>query len=101
MGRIRSCKRVSNGGGGGQTLAWALQTIGINFAWTAGGLALNLTNTPVSEEAIIVWSQGLPLSPDDWTLGPGTIVIDFAADPAVDNPETGIWQFFIQYPYVV
>ena len=90
-----------SGGGGGQTLDWTLFTVDQASAWTAGNLAINLTLTPLSEAAITVWSQGMPLSPDDWTLNGNSITIEFGADPAVESPETGIWQFFIQYPYVV
>ena len=90
-----------SGGGGGQTLAWTLFTVNQTTAWTAGNLGINLTLTPLSEDAITVWSQGMPLSPDDWELSANQIIILFGADPAVESPETGIWQFFIQYPYVV
>lgn len=98
MAFIKTIRR--NTGGSGQTLAWNLQTFNETNSWVAGGLTLLLTQVPLSAESILVWSQGMPLSPDDYTVLGASIVIQFGADPAVESPETGVWQFFVQYPYV-
>lgn len=96
MAYIKTYRRAS--GGGGQALAWALDSFPQEDPFSSG-LTLNLSQTPLSANAIVVWSQGLPLNPDDWNYAAGVVTILFSGDPAVDYPETGIWTFTVQYPY--
>lgn len=101
MSFITTYRRQTSGGSGGQTLAWALD----EFTETApfsSGLSLALSQTPLDVDAILVWSQGQPLHPDDWNYDNGTnsIIILFGADPATDT-DTGEWNFTVQYPYNV
>lgn len=93
-------RRVSAGGGGGQTLAWAMDAFAETDPFGSPGpdLTLNLSHTPVDPDAITVWSQGQPLHPDDWDYAAGVITILFSADPAMDT-DTGTWNFLVQYPY--
>lgn len=97
MAFVKSFRR-NTGGGGGQTLAWALDSFEQTTPFTSG-LALNLSQTPIDQDAILVWSQGLILNPDDWNYAAGVVTILFSGDPAVDYPETGVWTFLVQYPY--
>jgi hypothetical protein len=63
------------------------------------GYTIILTENPVDENAIIVWSQGLMLDTDDYQfVAPNEIEILFSADPATDTGN-GVWVFSIQYPY--
>lgn len=91
-------RRQTTGGGGGQTLAWAMDSFAQSTPFSSG-LTLSLTHTPVDEDAIVVWSQGQILHPDDWNYAAAVITILFSGNPAVDNPGTGIWNFLVQYPY--
>lgn len=91
----------SGSGGSGQTLAWNLQVRDQTDPWVAGGLNIVLTQLPLSAESVLIWSQGMPLSPNDYSIAGAVVTILFGADPAVESPETGVWQFFIQYPYVI
>ncbi len=99
MAYVRT-RRASTGGGGGQTLAWALDPFAETdpFGPPGANLTLNLSETPVDADAITVWSQGQPLHPDDWDYAAGVVTILFGADPATDT-DTGTWNFLVQYPY--
>lgn len=101
MGLVQTY-RQSTGGGGGEQQRWKRDTLDQTAAWTAGGLVIPLTSTPTDNDAIVVWSQGLILHPDDYTVlsSPARIQIDFDGDPAIDT-ETGTWSFFVQYPYIL
>lgn len=87
-------------GGAGQTLAWAMDAFAETdpFGPPGADLELTLSHTPVDADAIIVWSQGQPLHPDDYNYAAGVITILFGADPATDT-DTGTWNFLVQYPY--
>lgn len=93
---------TTGGGGGGEQQRWKKDLFNQTVAWTAGGLVFNLSSTPVDSDAITIWSQGLILHPDDYTVlsSPARIQIDFDGDPAVDT-EAGTWSFIIQYPYLL
>lgn len=97
-----STLRRQTSGGGGQSLAWALDSFTETDPFTSG-LALSISNTPIDVDAILVWSQGLILHPDDWNYDAGNnqIIILFSGNPAIDNPESGEWNFLVQYPYTV
>ena len=101
---LRRRPRTSGGGGGGgATYAWARENAQRNTPWTAGALTINLAQTPADPDAIVVYSQTTPIQPGDYTYltGPPRIRIDFPGDPANDYPDTGVWNFWIQYPYEV
>lgn len=86
-------------GGGGQTLAWQRDRVEETSPFSSG-YTIALTETPVDENSIIVWSQGLVLDTDDYTYNSGTnsIEILFSGDPSTDTSD-GVWIFSVQYPY--
>ena len=98
MAYIKTQRRAT--GGSGQTLAWALDQFTETDPFSSG-LTLNLTQTPVDADSLLVWSQGLVLHPDDYNYAAGVVTILFSGDPATDYPETGEWEFFVQYPYAL
>lgn len=101
MAIIGASKSCCNGGGGGegQNLAWARDLHAQTDAFTAGTLIITLSEIPVDEDAIVVYSQDTPIQPGDYTfLAPNQIQIDFDGDPATDT-DSGTWNFWIQYPY--
>jgi hypothetical protein len=101
----RRRKEPSTGGGGGGTgeqLRFARDLFTQTAAFVANSLTIPLTQTPVDLDGLQVWSQGLVLHPDDYTVltGPYRVRINFSADPATDT-DTGEWKFVISYPYVL
>lgn len=98
MGLIQAA-RPSGGSGPGQTLAWQRDRFEQTDPFSPG-FTLQMTQTPVDEDAIEVWSQGEILDTDDYNYlsGPNQIEILFSADPALDT-QNGVWVFFIRYPY--
>jgi hypothetical protein len=97
-------RRQSNtgGGGGGEQVRWASDTLAQSAAFAAGALTINLSQTPIDADALIVYSEITPLFPGDYTYltGPPRIRIEFAADPATDTDD-GIWDFRVTYPYLL
>lgn len=88
----------SSGSGPGNTLAWARDRVEETNPF-ASGYTIPLSQTPVDEDAISVWSQGQILDTDDYQFNaPNEIEILFSADPATDT-DSGVWVFFVQYPY--
>jgi hypothetical protein len=81
------------------SLAWERDRVEETDPFSSGYL-INLTETPVDENAITVWSQGLVLDTDDYSYNSGTnqITILFSGDPATDTSD-GTWIFSVQYPY--
>lgn len=93
---------AGSGGGGGQTLDWARDEWVQSDPFVVGDIVIPLSHIPISENAIQVWSQGLPLHPDDYTyslIGP-SVTIQFAGDPSTDTTN-GEWNFLVTYPYAV
>lgn len=95
-------RRESDSGGGGQTLAWAMDAFAETdpFGPPDPELELTLSEAPIDADAITVWSQGQPLHPDDWDYAAGVVTILFSANPATDT-DTGTWNFLVQYPYAI
>lgn len=89
----------SSGGGPGTDVAGQrdVQTTSSPFA---SGYAIPLSETPIDESTIIVYSEGLVLYPTDWNYNSGTneVEILFGANPATDS-QSGTWHFFVQYLY--
>jgi len=98
MGLIQAYNPGS-GGGGGQDLAGQrdVQTTSSPFV---SGYAIPLSQTPIDEDTIVVYSEGLVLYPTDWQYNSGTneVEILFSANPATDA-SSGTWHFFVQYLY--
>ena len=98
----RRRKEPSTGGGGtGEQLRFARDLFTQTAAFAASTLTIPLTQTPVDIDGLHVWSQGLVLHPQDYTVltGPYRVRLDFAADPA--DTDTGEWNFVVTYPYVL
>jgi hypothetical protein len=95
-------RRAGAGGGGGQTLAWAMDETVFNAPFSSG-VTINLSQTPVDGDALIVYSQNNPLDTVDYNYltGPPRVVLLFGGDPAVDYPETGEWRIRFQFPYAI
>jgi hypothetical protein len=89
----------SGGGSGGEQTRYARDKFDITAPWTSG-FSLAMSETPVDEDGIDVWFQGLWLSPDDWNFVGSTIVLLFSFDPSTDTA-TGTAQIFIEYPYLL
>lgn len=91
----------SEGGSGGQTLAWERDRAVETDPFSAG-YAIALSVTPLDENSILVWSQGLILDTDDYSYNSGTnsIIINFSGDPSTDTSD-GEWIFSVIYPYEV
>ena len=101
MALIQTSRNCCDGGGSGQTIAWERDLHAQTDPFTSGSLVITLTETPLDEDAIIVYSQDTPIQPGDYTfIAPNQIQIDFAGDPATDT-DSGTWNFWIQYPYEV
>lgn len=100
MAIIQASRPPGSGGGGGQTLAWALDLQAQTAAFTSGSLVIPLSETPLDADAISVVSQSTPIFPGDYSYltGPPRIQINFSGDPATDT-DSGTWNFWIQYPY--
>lgn len=90
----------SGGGGTGETLRWAADTFSQTAAFASGALSLPLSHTPIDNDSLTVWSQGIVLHPSDYTIltGPNRVQLNFAIDPATDS-ETGTWYFVVRYQY--
>lgn len=101
MAYLQTVQRQSSGGGG-QTLAWKIDSFAETdpFGPPDPNLQLTLTQTPIDADAITVWSQGQPLHPDDWNYAAGVVTILFSANPETDT-DTGTWNFLVQYPYAI
>lgn len=97
MGLIQASNFGS--GGSGATNAWQRDRVEETDPF-ASGYAIPLTETPVDENSIIVWSQGLVLDTDDYGYNSGTneIEILFSGNPATDTSD-GTWVFSVYYPY--
>lgn len=91
----------STGGSGGQTLAWERDRVVETDPFSAG-YSIALSETPLDENSILVWSQGMILDTDDYSYNSGTnsIVLNFSGDPSTDTG-TGEWIFSVIYPYEV
>lgn len=93
--------QVSNprsGGSPAQDLAWQRDRV-VETDPFSSGYIITLTETPLDEDAITVWSQGLILDTDDYNYNaPDEIEILFSGDPANDTSD-GEWVFSVQYPY--
>jgi len=91
--------RPSGSGGGGGNIAGQRDDVEVNTPFSSG-YAIPLTQTPIDEDTIMVYSEGLILYPTDWQYNSGTneVEILFGADPATDTG-SGIWHFFVQYLY--
>lgn len=89
----------TNGGAPIQELAWQIDRVEQTDPFSSG-YAIPLTQTPVDEDAILVFSEGLPLDTSDYQYnsGPNEIEILFSGDPSTDTDD-GIWIFRVQYPY--
>lgn len=87
------------GGGSAQDLAWQRDRVEETDPFPVGYL-IPLTEIPLDEDAINVWSQGLILDTDDYqyNAGPNEIEILFSGNPATDTSD-GTWVFSVQYPY--
>ena len=92
----------SSGGSGGEQTRWVADQFAQPVAWAAGGLTLNLSQTPVDPDSLTVWSQGQILHPADYTIlsAPDRVQINFAIDPATDT-EGGTWNFVVRYAYLL
>lgn len=102
---VASGKRASGGGGGGGDTTWAYEVVELTTPWAAGTYFKPLGFTPVSENAITVWSEGQPLKKgDDWEVqvisGVTNVRILHEIDPtmSVDGTE---WRLAFQYPYSI
>lgn len=81
-----------------QTLAWQRDRVEETDPF-ASGYIITLTEEPLDEDAIDVWSQGQILDTDDYNfIAPNQIEILFSGDPATDTSD-GVWLFSVQYPY--
>lgn len=81
-----------------QELAWQRDRV-VETDPFASFYIITLTETPLDEDAITVWSQGLVLDTDDYNyIAPNQIEILFSGDPANDTSD-GEWVFSVQYPY--
>jgi len=91
----------TTGGSGGQTLEWERDRVVETDPFSAG-YAIVLTETPLDENAIMVWSKGMILDTDDYSYDSGTnsIIINFSGDPSTDT-SNGEWVFSVTYPYEV
>ena len=100
MSYIDTRRRSTSGGGGRQTLASALDGLGQTDPFVSG-FTIDLSEIPLDVDSLIVYFQTIPLDTDDYNYLPGTnqIEILFSGDPAIENPDTGILLFRIQYPY--
>ena len=92
---------ASSGGGGGQTLAWARELVTLTVSTSE--TVIFLSHNPLQEEAIQIWWQGEILHPADYiyNAGPNRINIPIPVVLPADNPETGIWDIVITYPYAL
>lgn len=103
---VASGKRpASGGGGGGDTTTWAYEVVDVSSPYTAGTYTKPLGFTPVSENAINVWSEGQQLKKgDDWTTqvisGVTHVRILHEIDPTLSVDGTN-WRFAFQYPYSI
>ena len=94
--------RPQTGGGSGPSsdLIWANEVFTETDPWDAGDLVLTLAHSVAQSGGIFIVSQGTPVYPEDYTfIAPDQIQIDFGGNPALTNPETGTWTFYIQYQY--
>lgn len=99
MGFAYASAAPGSGGSGGEQMRFARDVFNETAPWVSG-FSLALSQTPVDEDGIDVWFQGLWLSPDDWNFVGASIVLLFSFDPATDT-ETGTAQIFIEYPYLL
>lgn len=98
---IIQASRPPGSGGSGQELAWEFDSFDQTDPFTAGSLLLTLSQEPLDENAIILYSQDNPIPPGAGTwefVAPDQIQINFSADPSTDAPD-GVWNFSAQYPY--
>ena len=102
LSRRRVSGATGGGGGTGEQVRFAKDQFTQSVAWTSGALTLALSQTPMDNDGLTVWSQGQELHPDDYTIlsGPNRVVINFPVDPATDT-DTGTWSFVILYPYLL
>lgn len=102
MALIQASNNCCDGGGGsGQTLAWERDLHAQTDPFVSGDIVITLTENPIDEDAIIVYSQNTPIQPGDYTFtAPNQITINFGGDPSTDT-DTGTWNFWVQYPYEV
>lgn len=93
---------LDGGGGGGETLRWAVDILEQTDPFTSGDLVIPLSQTPIDEGSLTVLSEGSILNPADYTIlsGPDEVQIDFSANPATDAAD-GVWSFVIRYQYSV
>lgn len=98
MSYVMSIRNQGGGGSTAQDLAWQRNRV-VETDPFSSGYIITLTETPLDEDAITVWSQGMILDTDDYNyIAPNQIEILFGADPATDTSD-GEWVFSVQYPY--
>lgn len=98
MAYVMSIRNIGAGSSPAQAIAWARDRVEETNSFSSGYI-ITLSETPLDADAIIVWSQGLPLDTDDYNyIAPNQIEILFSGDPATDTSD-GVWVFSVQYPY--
>ena len=99
MGLIQASRQSTGGGGGGLTITGFANdqfTQTTNFG--AGDVVIPLSETPLTEDGIVVDYDGQRLLTGiSWTYAAGEVTIEFA-DPYVDTYDTPP-VFQITYPY--
>lgn len=82
-----------------QSIAWQRDLHAQTDPFAPGDIVITLSEDPLDEDAIIVYSQNTPIQPGDYTFtAPNQITIQFSGDPSTDT-DSGTWNFWVQYPY--
>lgn len=98
MGLIQTSRQSTGGSGGLDITGFAVDQYTQETNFIAGEVVIPLSQTPVSEDGIIVDYNGQRLlSNISWTYASGDITIEFA-DPYVDTYDVPP-VFQITYPY--
>lgn len=99
MGLIQASRQSTGGGGGGLTITgFQVDTHTQTANFISGGVVIALSQTPLSDEAIIVDYNGQRLLYGvSWSYAAGSVTILFADPYVADYDTPPIFQ--ITYPY--
>ena len=99
MAYTSSTQGSSSSGGGSGTFGW--QRDYLTLVASAAQSEISLTQQPVSDASMFVWSQGQWLHPADFAYNAGLNILTIFVNVTLpdDNPGTGTWDFFVQYQF--